>query len=1077
MNLLTHILNRRTFIAMLYTALVLIGAAVITQLPLELSPEVEYPRFSIITSYPGAPPEVVEAVVTSRIEQAVQQLTGVRSVSSASTEGRASINVELQPDIEIDYVLLEMNEQLAMLDEEFPREVTYPRIQRFVPRELQDLQGFITMTVTGPGTINDVRRVTDRHFIQPLLAVPGISNVSVSGGTERIVGIDVDAALMQAYGVRMPDVQRTLGEYRRRVYGNLASAGMVRKGTMKIPLIIETSPGRLEDIGTAVVRTTADGRIIHLRDIAEITVTHEAPRSYRRINGLAAVSVTVEREPGTNIIRTADRVYEALDQITAGLTPGFDVRIRVDRSTNVREEIETLSNRAMLALAFVLIVLILTLGSVRSPFYVISTILFSVFITLIGFYFVGLSVNVLTLAGLTLAFGMLVDNSIVVFDSIERSIRSTQRYRDALIEGASRVFLPVFAATGTTVVAFLPFVLLSEELRPFFIQFATALVLSLTASLFVSFTLIPLLSYRFPIAAKGESRTRKLQNLFKSKYESVLTYAIRKRIWVIALSLLVIGIPVWLLPDRIAETTEDEEDRSFLGRTGAKVYNSTLGSETYATVRPYIDHALGGATHLFFKYVSRGEVWQWGEATYLIVRVSMPLGTEIERLNEVMQELERELLPFEGQIDFFETNIYSNDEGQIRIEFPPAVQMAAFPHILKGYLTSYAAQIGGANVGVFGFGPGFFTGGAATPSFHVQFLGYNYYRLRDLAEEFGKRLEQNPRVANVEIDRTFGRRDNLFEVAAQIDRDALMRYQLSVTDVMQALRTHTRESVAGGQWFLEGEDIRYVVRYAGYEEFSVEDLLSQPMSFAGGTYKLSDILHLEERRTLARIDREDQQYRRMVSFDYRGPWRFGREFVDQVKEEFDLPYGYSIVDRGWWFMMRREHEQELTFILLLSVLFIFMVTASLYESFRKPLVVMITVPFAVAGVFLAFYLTGAQFDRGGYAAIALLAGISINNSILMVDAIARNHRSMELLQAIVTGASTRIRAITITTLTTIAGLSPLLMEKEAAQFWYSLGLGTIGGLIASYLFVLVLCPVVYSVVMGRGQTANVRRET
>jgi hydrophobic/amphiphilic exporter-1 (mainly G- bacteria), HAE1 family len=162
-------------------------------------------------------------------------------------------------------------------------------------------------------------------------------------------------------------------------------------------------------------------------------------------------------------------------------------------STSARE-IATLSNRAALALAFVFIVLMLTLGSLRTPVYVISTILFSVFITLIGFYFAGLSVNVLTLAGLTLAFGMLVDNSIVVFDSIERSVRGTQRYREALLDGASRVFLPVFTATGTTIVAFLPFVLLSEALRPFFIQFATALVLSLTASLFVSFTLIPLLS-------------------------------------------------------------------------------------------------------------------------------------------------------------------------------------------------------------------------------------------------------------------------------------------------------------------------------------------------------------------------------------------------------------------------------------------------------------------------------------------------------------------------------------------------------------------------------------------------------
>jgi hydrophobic/amphiphilic exporter-1 (mainly G- bacteria), HAE1 family len=1070
MFFLSYILDHRTFVAMTYTALLLIGAAVINRLPLELSPEVEYPQFSIITNYPGASPEVVEAVVTSRIEQAVQRLPGVRSVGSTSTEGNSRVTVQLQPQVEMDYILLEMNEQLSMLDEEFPREVTYPRIQRFVPRELQDLQGFIILTVTGPGTINDVRRITDRHFIRPLLGVPGISDVSVSGGTERIVGIEVDHSLMQAYGVRMPDVQRALDEYRRRVYGSLAGAGTVREGTMKIPLIIETSPDRIEDIRRAIVRTTPEGRTIHLDDIARVTMTYDTPKSYRRINGLAAVAVTIEREPGTNIVRTADRVYRALDRVRAALPPGYDVRIRVDRSTEVRDELGTLSNRAVLALAFVLIVLIVTLGSVRSPLYVISTILFSVFITLIGFYFAGLSVNVLTLAGLTLAFGMLVDNSIVVFDSIDRSVRAAPHYREALLDGASRVFLPVFAATGTTVVAFIPFVLMSEELRPFFSQFATALVLSLTASLFVSFTLIPLLSYRFPIVTGDRRDSGKLHSLIIQKYESILLLTIRRKTIVIILSMLVIGIPVWLLPERVEVAAEDNGERSLPARIGTAVYNGTVGSEAYAAVRPYLDHALGGATHLFFTYVHRGEVWQWGEATYLIVRVSMPFGTEIGRLNDVMRELERQLLRFDDRIEFFETNIYANDEGQIRIEFPPAVQTGAFPHILKGYLTSYMAQLGGADVGIYGFGPGYYSGGAAAPSFYVQFLGYNYYKLRDLADEFAGQLERNPRVANVETDRTFGRRDNMFEVAARIDRDAMMRYRLSVDDVMQTLRTRTRESVSGGRWFLDGDDIRYVVRYTGSDELSVDDLLSQPVPFGEGTYKLSDIIRLEERRTLARIDREDQQYRRMVSFDYRGPWRLGSAFVDRVKEEFDLPYGYSIVDHGRWFMLHPEQELELTFILLLSVLFIFMVTASLYESFRKPLIVMITVPFAVAGVFMAFYLTGAQFDRGGYAAIALLAGISINNSILMVDAIARNHTSTALLRAIVTGASVRIRAITITTLTTVAGLVPLLLEGDGAPFWYGLGLGTIGGLIASYFVVLFLCPVVYAVVMGvRGE--------
>jgi multidrug efflux pump subunit AcrB len=198
-----------------------------SQLPLELSPEIEYPQFSIITNYPGAPPEVIEAVVTSRIEQAVQRLKGIRSVRSTSTEGWSHINVELQPRINLDYILLEMNEQLAILNEEFPREVSYPEIQRYIPRELQDLQGFIILTVTGPGTIDDVRRITDRYITGQLLSVPGISSVSAGGGTERIIGIEVDRSMMQAYGVGMPDIERTLGEYRRRVYGAFAGAGVV----------------------------------------------------------------------------------------------------------------------------------------------------------------------------------------------------------------------------------------------------------------------------------------------------------------------------------------------------------------------------------------------------------------------------------------------------------------------------------------------------------------------------------------------------------------------------------------------------------------------------------------------------------------------------------------------------------------------------------------------------------------------------------------------------------------------------------------------------------------------------------
>lgn len=387
----------------------------------------------------------------------------------------------------------------------------------------------------------------------------------------------------------------------------------------------------------------------------------------------------------------------------------------------------------------------------------------------------------------------------------------------------------------------------------------------------------------------------------------------------------------------------------------------------------------------------------------------------------------------------------------VRVDFDERSASTPAPYLMKNRLTVLAAQTGGASIAVYGFGPGFSSGGESAPTFYVKVLGYNYTKVKQIAQQFKERIERNPRIAVVDIDRSFGRWPRSTEVVMQFDRDQLAALHLTVADLIPWVGSLTRTALDYRSLTLTGTRVPYQVEMRGFDAIAIEDIrTTHVVNARGGAVQLGRVAAIEERRVMSEIRRENQQYVRWISFEYRGPYRYGDEFIKETIRAMPLPHGYTIERESGWFFMTEKETRSLLWTSVLALGIVVMVTASLYESFTKPLIVIVTVPLSFMGLFAAFALADASFGRGGYGARVLLIGIVVSHAIVLVDHITTNITSHECsMDQLAKLASERVRAIAMTSFTTVAALLPLLLFSAASSIWYGLALGTIGGLVSS----------------------------
>jgi HAE1 family hydrophobic/amphiphilic exporter-1 len=676
----------------------------------------------------------------------------------------------------------------------------------------------------------------------------------------------------------------------------------------------------------------------------------------------------------------------------------------------------------------IFLVLLAFLGSVTSAAIVFATIAFSILLTINLIYFGGLTLNVLTLMGLAMGFGLIVDNAIVVLENIYRHTRGSASRAQAAERGASEVVLPILAATATTLVVLVPFVYLQGELRVYYVPLAIVVGFGLLASLFVAFTFIPAMAARVALA-RGEVQKARKPPIYLRLYRGLVSLTLRWPKVTIALAALIFA----------------------------------------------------GSAYLFQRYVNRGIIWGGlgQQETYVDVRITMPRGEELSRADELVRHFEARIAGLD-HIERFVSRVRPG-WGWIRLTFPEDVERTDYPLAVQDELTAYSYLFGGTDVRVYGRGPSFYGGGSSPPNYSIKVLGYNYVTVREIAEDLGRRLERFSRIREVDTNASgsFFQRDKATEIVLALDRAALARHGLTARDVVREVNAAVRTSERGRPVRIAGDEMQVSVKLAGHETIDNVALLQLVIpSPSGGSVRLTDVATLRERDVLARITRENQQYERRVAYEFRGPAKLGDEITRRVIEATAVPTGYTIESGSQWAWSIQERNQ-IYGILIVSILLVFGVTATLFESLRQPFVVLLTVPMALVGVFLIFFYTGASFTREAYVGVIMMGGIVVNNAILLIDHVNQKRRRdrVPLTDATLEGTLERVRPILMTSATTIFGLLPLVLFSDAADanIWNALGYALIGGLAASTLFVLTVTPALYLVVERRAERAGAAR--
>ncbi|MFQ5688688.1 MAG: efflux RND transporter permease subunit [Gemmatimonadota bacterium] len=1008
--------------AAIYAALLALGAYSFHLIPVERLPDVAYPRLTVNASWSGASPEAMEAFVTAPVEAVVQQVRGVRKVISTSradprgTGSSAEIQVEFARETRMEFAQLELGERIAALRNQLPPDVR-PTVEPYIPPEFaEENEIFLSYRLSGPYTFSRLRKLGEDE-IKPLLrAIDGVSEAWVYGGEPREISIELDRGRLEALNLRPEDVANRLREV-----SEPRAPGSVQLEGREVAIAVRTRALGAPDLENVVVLTRPEGPV-RVRDLGRVLDHTAEPTGYFRIDGQPTVSLVIQRQAGTNAIRLAEEIKARMQAVRSTLPPGATLELDRDQSKEIRAELSDLRLRATASAIVIFLVLMLFLRSLGAVLVVFATIGFSVLIAINFLYLGGFSLNVLTLAGLAWGFGLVVDNGIVVLENVERHRRSGKPRAEAARLGARQVGLPVLAATLTTAIVLVPFLFMQGELRLYYVPLAFAVGFSILASLFVAFTFVPALASRLA-GRKGRAEappgSGRREPIYQRAYGALLGTAL---------------------------------DHPFL------VMTLCLG-------------CLWGSWRLFDRHVTRGVPWSsfWGQRTYIDVIIQFPRGAGLDRTDALASSFETKLATL-PEVARFETNVLPQ-YARIRVTFPKQLETTPVPVAIKEQMVAYSYGFSGADVRVYGYGPSFYGGGGSPPNYRLKILGFNYLQVQKIAESLASRLKRFSRIRDVDPNASSGwyERDKEFEYYIAPDREALGRRGLSVEQLLDFVSANVRGSVSAQRLRIGGEEVQYAVKVTGYRDFDLGDLEQLRVPVEGGReVRLSNVARVGRRDVLSRIRREDQQYERTVAWEFRGPVKLGDLVRDAVVDAMGLPPGYKIErDESWrW---SDEQRSQVYLALGFSVLLIYMVTAALFESLAAPFVVLLTLPLALIGVFLIFFYTDATFTRTAYIGTIMMAGIVVNNAILIVYHIGELRRSMAVRAAILRGTLERVRPILMTTLTTIFGLLPLVLfaGTQDQNIWNALALATIGGLLSSTLFVLVAIPVAYRYIVAR----------
>jgi multidrug efflux pump subunit AcrB len=979
--------------------IVLGGAVSFTRLALATRTTVELPRLQISAGWNGASAELMEMYVASPIESAIQGVRGVRKTRSTSSEGTASITAELDPKTDVQIARLSILERLEILAPEFPRGVSRPTVVNFVPQDLQEPTLF-TLTVTGPYTAGALQKLADDNLTPRLSAVAGVAGVRAFGGTDFSVTISYDGQLMRQLGVSPGALAQAIRDARL-----VQSLGEEQRGVTEFEVTLRDQPDAIEQLEQLPVR--GRGRVFRLGELATVRPEEDAGGRFNRINGQPAITIDITRQPGADAIHTAAALRKAIDELKPTLPPRVEVRIVNDESEELAEQLNNLLLRGAIAFAAVILVIAVMLRDVRAVALVMGSAAVAIAGTAFGLYVLDIPANMLTLAGLAMGIGILVQNGLVVTERLG-TVPDT---REARADVAARITPAILGATLTTAVVLFPFLYLQGNARAAFVPFAAAFTMALGWSVLSSLVMIPALASGHHIHETSWRRARRF-------YARLLFPMIRFR-WV------TIGLVTVM-----------------------------LAGLTWVFIRKVPRFAFGG--------------FGFGQRTTVTAFISFPRGSDPVTLDNSIRELEALAV---GQPGVEQVRSRSNGitGAVMTVTYTREHELTALPLEMEERLTQRAVFIGGASVSVRGQGPGFSSGygSSSMASFRIRVMGYSFAGVEQMAVDIKERLERIPRVRNVDISTASGfMREKATGVAIEPDRAALARFGLTSADFSAAVSREVRGPVGAQNLEIGGDEIPVSVKALGANTRSLDELKAALIPTPdGGSVPIASVSNVFERDLLSAIDREDQQYMRTVAYEFRGPNRLAQRTHDAFMKSITTPAGYKVEEAAYSFFTPDDSEKGLWLVFAIGVTLVILAVALVFDSVWATSIIFLSLPIALGGVIFAFWVMKAAFTREAAVGVILVIGLAINQAILVTDAGLQRRRQRALRGAPGLGKNEALRSaldragmVILITLTSMASLIPLAVGTSTQDIFGAIALATAGGTVFGTLGAMFVVP-------------------
>jgi len=1015
---------------MIFAGVVVMGIYAFIRIPVDLYPELDPPFISVMTTYPGANALEIESNVTKVLQDAFYTVDKVKEVTSASSDNLSVINLEFQWGANLDEATNEIRDIIDRLYKNLPEGVERPSIFKFNTAAMPIVFFAVTARESYPG----LEKILEEKIIDPLNRIDGVGSVGMIGTPRRVVYVDVDPRKLDAYHMTIEQIGNMIAAENLNM-----PAGHIKMGRMDYQLRVQgefTESRQLNDL----VIGNFGGRLIHLKDVAVVRDTLKDISIEERILGEMGLRMFVVKQSGANTVEVANDVRTKMQTLVNDLPPDVQIELVMDTSDFIKGSINNLSRTLMFAFLFVVLVVLFFLGRWRATFIIVLTIPISLIVAFIYLFITGNSVNVISLTSLSIAIGMVVDDAIVVLENITRHIERGSSPREAAKFATSEVWLSVIITTLVIVAVFFPLTLVGGMTGVMFKQLGWIVTITVVTSTMAAISLTPMLASqllkmhqkriiipRFSYEHTIEAFLSKVDNF----YVNTLLWALKHKTFILITALIIFVSSLYLTrfigTDFMPQADESRLMASVELQTGTRVEETmriarqleAIVREQYPEVKVMtVSSGADDEGSLFSLFTSTGSN---------IINMMM-------RLSHVN---DRERSVWEIADDF-------------------RLQIAKIPEVVN-----FSVTTGGMGMD------------AAMNTVDVEIYGFDFNTTNALAEKLSDRLKTIEGAAEVSISR----KKDKPELQLVLDREKLSLHGLNTTMVSGMVRNRIIGTVAS-RFREEGEEFDIRIRLLEDYRNSISDIENLSIQTPLGTrVKLKEIGRVEEYWGPPSIQHKRKE--RIVTVSTTPSNVSLGQLAEKIRTEIsDIEIPPEVmISIGGAYEDQQESFQDLALLMLISIILVFIVMASQFESLKMPFVIMFSIPFAFTGVILALLITGTTLSVVAALGAVLLIGIVVKNGIVLIDYTnLMRDRGMRLNEAIAVAGRSRLRPVLMTAATTTLGMLPLALSTgEGSEIWSPMGISVIGGLFFSTIVTMVLVPVMYGIMVRTGERDKVEK--